>query len=118
MKLLRPDEPLRCLLVNPEFESKSFWDFTASCELMGAKTPTPPLGLLTAAALLPQQWQFRLVDCNVRKLTDADWQWADLICAGGMIPQQRPLRQLIDRAVADGKHIVIGGPGRRGQRRT
>ncbi len=106
---LHPDQPLRCLLVNPEFQGESFWDFTGTCELMGAKTPSPPLGLLTAAALLPQHWQFRLVDSPVRKLTDADWQWADLVCAGGMVPQQRGLRRLIDRAVARDKYIVVGG---------
>lgn len=104
-----PDAPLRCLLINPEFRGQSFWNFTVTCELMGAKATAPPLGLITVAALLPQQWQFRLVDLNVKPLDPADWEWADLICAGGMLPQQQSLRELIDRAVAEEKHIVVGG---------
>jgi radical SAM superfamily enzyme YgiQ (UPF0313 family) len=96
-------------LVNPEFRGQSFWNFTATCELMGAKTMAPPLGLITVAAILPQHWQFRLVDLNVKPLTQADWDWADLICTGGMLPQQQNLREIIDRAVAEDKYVVVGG---------
>ena len=106
---LTPDQPLRCLLINPEFRGQSFWNFTATCELMGAKTAAPPLGLITVAAILPQHWQFRLVDLNVKALTQADWDWADLICTGGMLPQQQALREIIDRAVAENKYVVVGG---------
>lgn len=104
-----PDQPLRCLLINPKFEEESFWDFTQPCQMIGAKAVTPPLGLLTVAALLPQHWEFRLVDTNVETLTAADWEWADLVCAGGMVPQQRDLRRLIDLCLAKNKHIVVGG---------
>lgn len=106
---LSPDQPLRCLLINPEFRGQSFWNFTATCELMGAKTMAPPLGLITVAAILPQHWQFRLVDMNVKPMTQEDWDWADLICTGGMLPQQQSLREIIDRAVAEEKYVVVGG---------
>jgi radical SAM superfamily enzyme YgiQ (UPF0313 family) len=106
---LDPDRPLHCLLINPAFHGRSFWDFTASIALLGAKAAAPPLGLLTVAALLPQHWRFRMLDLNVRPLTAADWQWADLICAGGMLPQQQSLREIIERAVAEDKYIVVGG---------
>jgi radical SAM superfamily enzyme YgiQ (UPF0313 family) len=106
---LDPDRTLRCLLINPGFRGKSFWDLTATLELIGAKSAAPPLGLLTVAALLPQHWQFRLLDLNVRPLTTADWEWADLICTGGMLPQQQSLREIIDRAVEEGKYVVVGG---------
>ena len=104
-----PDEALRCLLINPEFRTESFWSFTAACELKGAKTISPPLGLLTVAAILPQQWEFRLADLNVRPLSKADWDWADLICTGGMLPQQPSLFEIIDQAVLEDKYIVVGG---------
>jgi radical SAM superfamily enzyme YgiQ (UPF0313 family) len=42
-------------------------------------------------------------------LTSADWQWADVICTGGMLPQQESLREIIDRAVEDAKYVVVGG---------
>ncbi len=104
-----PDQILRCLLINPEFRTESFWSFTAACELKGAKSISPPLGLLTVAAILPQQWEFRLADLNVRPLSEADWDWADLICTGGMLPQQPSTLEIIDRAVEEDKYIVVGG---------
>ena len=106
---IEPDQSLRCLLINPEFRTESFWSFTAACELKGAKTISPPLGLLTVAAILPQQWEFRLADLNVRPLSKADWDWADLICTGGMLPQQPSLFEIIDKAVSEDKYIVVGG---------
>jgi radical SAM superfamily enzyme YgiQ (UPF0313 family) len=106
---LDPDRTLHCLLINPGFRGKSFWDFTATLALLGAKSASPPLGLLTVAALLPQRWQLRILDLNVRPLTTADWQWADLICTGGMLPQQQSLCEIIERAVAEAKYVVVGG---------
>jgi len=55
----------KCLLVFPKFPARSFFNYEATCKLMGAKSPTPPLGMVTVAALLPQSWEFRLVDRNV-----------------------------------------------------
>lgn len=56
---------VRCLLVYPEFTLRSFWNFKATCELQGAKYPATPLGLITVAAMLPAEWEVRLIDCNV-----------------------------------------------------
>ena len=41
------------LLIAPRFNGQSFWNFSAACEVHGAKFPAPPLGLITVAALLP-----------------------------------------------------------------
>ena len=106
----QPDERLTCLLIQPAFPSSNFWNLTESAATTGAKTVAPPLGLLTVAALLPQQWTFNLVDLNVRDVTDEEWNRADLICTGGMIPQQGGILALIDRANRDGKYVVVGGP--------
>jgi len=35
--------------------------------------------MITVAAILPQTWEFRLVDRNVQLETEADWAWADLV---------------------------------------
>ena len=106
---LSPDQAIRCLLINPEFRTESFWSFSASCELKGAKSISPPLGLLTVAAIMPQHWEFRLADLNVRPLQQSDWDWADMICTGGMLPQQPGLLEIIERAVSEDKYIVVGG---------
>jgi radical SAM superfamily enzyme YgiQ (UPF0313 family) len=100
----------RCLLVYPEFTNQSFWNYRAACELRGAKYPTAPLGLLTVAAMLPVDWELRLVDCNTQSLDDAALDWADLVLTGGMFPQQVSVLQIISRAKSHGKTVVVGGP--------
>jgi len=100
---------VRCLLVQVRFSAFSFWNFVAACETMGASTPSPPLGLLTVAALLPQHWQFRLLDLNTRPFSEEDWAWADLVCVGGMLPQQAGMLAVIERARRDGKFVAVGG---------
>jgi radical SAM superfamily enzyme YgiQ (UPF0313 family) len=39
----------------------------------------------------------------------AQLDWADIVMAGGMIPQQRSLLALIDLCHAHGKRIAVGG---------
>ncbi|MEY4630584.1 MAG: hypothetical protein RIQ81_704 [Pseudomonadota bacterium] len=107
---MHPDQKLKCLLISPKFPPNSFWNYVSAAELMGAKTPSPPLGLLTVAALLPQHWDIKLMDLNVMDFRQDWWQEADIICVGGMLPQQQGLMDLIKRANADGKFVVVGGP--------
>jgi radical SAM superfamily enzyme YgiQ (UPF0313 family) len=102
--------PTRALLVQPRFSARSFWNYTEVCRLTGAEYPAAPLGLMTVAALLPQRWHLRLVDENVRPLTGADFEWADIVLAGSMLPQQAAALRVIDWAHAAGKPVVVGGP--------
>jgi radical SAM superfamily enzyme YgiQ (UPF0313 family) len=98
------------LMIYPRFSAGSFWNYALSAELLGARYPTAPLGLITLAALLPSHWTIRLVNRNTETLEDADLAWADVIMTGGMLFQQADSLQLIRRAHAFGKPIVIGGP--------
>lgn len=100
---------MRVLLINPEFPS-SFWTLKESCELLGRKTLMAPLGLITLAALLPQDWEFRLADLNTRQLSADDWGWAEMVMLSGMIVQRDGLLSLIRKAKRDGKPVVVGGP--------
>jgi radical SAM superfamily enzyme YgiQ (UPF0313 family) len=100
----------RCLLVYPEFTLRSFWNFKATCDLQGAKYPATPLGLITVAAMLPRDWEVRLVDCNIESLLDEDLRWADVVFTGGMLPQQMSALKIIHRAQAFNKPVVVGGP--------
>jgi radical SAM superfamily enzyme YgiQ (UPF0313 family) len=100
---------MRVLLINPEFP-RSFWSLQESCVLLGRKTLMPPLGLLTLAALLPADWELRLVDLNTRQLRPGDWDWADLVMLSGMIVQREGMLHLIREAKARGKTVVVGGP--------
>jgi len=68
------------------------------------------LGLLTVAAMLPENWAKRLVDVNVRELRENDLVWADVVFISGMIAQRDSAHELIARCRAAGKKIVAGGP--------
>ena len=100
----------KCLIVHSEFSTFSFWNYVDVCKIVGAKYPAAPLGLMTAAALLPQQWEFKLVDANVEPLLVEHFEWADIVCIGGMLPQQQSTISVIDEAHQHGCPVVVGGP--------
>lgn len=100
----------KCLIVQSKFSSFSFWNYTEVCKLVGAKYPAAPLGLMTLAALLPQHWEFKLIDENVEPLLDEHFEWADLVCTGGMLPQQKGMLKIIDKAHQFQLPVVVGGP--------
>ena len=68
---------MKILLVYPEFPD-TFWSFKHALRFVGKKASMPPLGLLTIAAMLPAEWEKRLVDMNVSRLTRRDLEWAGL----------------------------------------
>ena len=76
------------LMVYPAFFGETFWNFSEVCELLGARYPAAPLGLITVAAMLPDTWDIRLINRNTEELTEADLAWADMVMTGGMLPQQ------------------------------
>ena len=100
----------RALLVYPEFRSASFWNYRETCELVDARYPAAPLGLCTIAAMLPADWDVKLVDRNIETWDDSMLDEADVVLTGGMMPQQRDCVDLIRKARAKGKTVVVGGP--------
>jgi len=100
---------MKVLLLYPEFPD-TFWSFKHALKFVRKKASLPPLGLLTVAAMLPKEWKMRLVDVNVRKCTDKDLDWADLVFISGMIAQQDSAHEWVTRCRAAGKTIVAGGP--------
>jgi radical SAM superfamily enzyme YgiQ (UPF0313 family) len=100
---------MNALLVWPKFDSFSWWNFEKVYELANVKYITPPLGLLTVAALLPKEWDLRLVDENVKELTDADLDWSDIVLVGAKIIHRARALSVIRRAKEHGKLVVVGG---------
>ncbi|MER3434370.1 MAG: B12-binding domain-containing radical SAM protein [Leptolyngbya sp. ERB_1_1] len=100
---------MRVLLLYPVFP-QSFWSFEKALQLVGRKAMLPPLGLITVAAILPQEWEFKLVDRNVRDVTEAEWNWADLVIMSAMIVQKGDLLEQIREAKRRGKRVAVGGP--------
>ena len=103
--------PTHCnvLMIYPRFSAGSFWNYSITAELFGARYPTIPLGLITLAAMLPGEWTVRLVNRNTETLDEADLDWADLVMTGGMLFQQADTLRLIGIAHTHGKPIARAG---------
>jgi radical SAM superfamily enzyme YgiQ (UPF0313 family) len=100
---------MNVLLVYPEFPD-TFWSFKHALPFQGKRSAYPPLGLLTVSALLPKSWEKRVVDLNVRRLGDADLDWADVVFFSGMMVQGPSMKEQIARAKRRGLRTVVGGP--------
>src|SRR5262249_31589308 len=98
------------LMVFPRFNQHSFWNLQAVCDTYGSRAQSPPLGMMTLAAMLPPGWDVRLVDRNADALEDDDPAWADMGMTGGMLPQPVHTLKLIELAHRHGKPVVVGGP--------
>lgn len=100
---------MKALLIWPILPN-SFWSYQETLDIAGLRSTNPPLGLITVAAMLPQTWEFRLIDRNVQPETDADWEWCDLAIISAMVIQRQDFRDLIQKGVAKGKKVAVGGP--------
>ena len=100
----------KVLMIFPRFNTNSFWNYRATCELKGARYPAAPLGLITVAALLPRSWEARLVNRNTETLGEADLEWADLVMTGGMLFQQPDTLRISEMCRMRRKPVVVGGP--------
>jgi radical SAM superfamily enzyme YgiQ (UPF0313 family) len=106
---MRVEAIMRALLVSPEYPN-TFWNFKYALRFVAKRAVYPPLGLLTVAAMLPADWDLRLVDMTVEPLSDDDLRWADLVCISAMSIQTKSVREVIARCVALGKPMLAGGP--------
>jgi radical SAM superfamily enzyme YgiQ (UPF0313 family) len=100
---------MKILLVYPEYPT-TFWSFTYALKFISKKASLPPLGLLTISAMLPAEWEQRLVDLNVRALTDADLRWADFVLLSAMSIQKESADAVIGRCRELGVKVIAGGP--------
>jgi radical SAM superfamily enzyme YgiQ (UPF0313 family) len=100
---------MKALLVYPEFPD-TFWSFKHALKFVRKRASTPPLGLATVAAMLPPDWELRLVDLNVTKLTERDLAWADAALLSAMVVQRESAREVIARCKQAGLTVIAGGP--------
>ena len=100
---------MKILLVYPEYPD-TFWGFKYALKFISKKASLPPLGLLTVAALLPEEWEKKLVDMTVTSLKDKDIKWADYIFISAMNIQRESVKKVISRGKRLGAKIVGGGP--------
>ena len=100
---------MRILFVYPETPN-TFWSFKDALKFVAKKSSEPPLGLITVAAMLPAEWEKRLVDLNISGLKDRDLLWADYVFVGGMEIQRDSFNQVVERCKRLGVKTVAGGP--------
>lgn len=99
----------KILMIWPKFPA-TYWGFQYAVPFLGKKAAIPPLGLLTVAALLPNDWKTKVVDMNFQELTDELIQEADIVFISAMLAQQISFTQVIQRCKKYGKKVVAGGP--------
>src|SRR5438874_5341829 len=106
-----PSHVRRILCVYPRY-ARSFGTFHHAYPLFGGRVRAfmPPQGLLVVAAYLPERWPVRFVDENSQPASADDFRWADAVFVSGMHIQQSQIRDVIARAHAHGRPVVIGGP--------
>ncbi len=100
---------MKILLVYPQYPD-TFWSFKHALKFTSTKGTYPPLGLLTVAAMLPDEWDKKLVDMNVTRLTDNDINWADYVFISAMVIQKDSVREVVSRCKELSTRIVAGGP--------
>lgn len=100
---------MNVLLVYPQYPD-SFWSFKHVMKFIAKKAAVPPLGLITVSALLPKEWNKRLVDINVSTLQTKDILWADYVFISAMYIQKESVDKVIELCLKYETRIVAGGP--------
>ncbi|MBN2165132.1 MAG: DUF4070 domain-containing protein [Marinilabiliaceae bacterium] len=100
---------MKILLVYPIYPD-SFWSFKHALKFISKKAAVPPLGLITVSAMLPNEWQKKIVDLNVSTLETNDIIWADYVFISAMYIQKESVNNIISECVKLDTKIVAGGP--------
>jgi radical SAM superfamily enzyme YgiQ (UPF0313 family) len=101
--------PVKVLLVYPEIPI-TFWSFKYALRFIGKKSASPPLGLITIAALLPKEWELKLIDTNVEKLRIRDLKRADYVFISAMNIQKASALHIINLCKSLNIIVIAGGP--------
>ena len=100
---------MNVILTNPSYP-QTFWSFDNVLKMTGKKALIPPLGLITVASLLPQDWKCKVIDLVFQEISEKDWAGADLVIVSGMIVQSRGILETIREGKKRGKKVLVGGP--------
>lgn len=100
---------MNILLVYPRYPD-TFWSFRHALRFISKRASFPPLGLLTVASMLPNDWGKRLVDMNVKPLKDDAIRWSDYVFISAMAVQKKSAQEVIERCKRLGRKTVAGGP--------
>jgi radical SAM superfamily enzyme YgiQ (UPF0313 family) len=99
---------VRVLLVNPAYK-QTYFSYNRVLQLLGKKSLSIPLGIITLAALLPRNWEIRLAELCAREISAEDWDFCDVVMVTGMGVQSASFLKTIREAKYRGKIVVAGG---------
>jgi len=100
---------INTLMIQPK-TPQSFWSHDSSLKSAGFKTVMPPLGLMTVAAMLPQNYDVKIIDLNVCDLDMQAVRWSDIVFLTGMWIHRESFVKVVAICHELGKTIVAGGP--------
>ena len=100
---------MNILLVVPHYPD-SFWAFKTILPYVGKKAACPPLGMLTVSAMLPKEWNKKLVNLNIEPLRIYDILWADYVFISAMYIQKKSVDEIINICLKYNIKMVAGGP--------
>lgn len=100
---------MKALLIYPQYPV-TFWSFKHILKFVSKKSSYPPLGLLTVAAMMPKEWEKKVVDLNCTHLSDDDIRWADMVFISAMVVQKESVNEVVRRCKELGVKTVGGGP--------
>ena len=103
-----PALPRKFLLVYPSVPPDTHWSFKYALRLIRRRSAMPPLGLVTVAAMLPQEADLRLVDLNIAALKDQDLAWADMVFVSAMRIQKAGVAEIIAACRRQAVPVVVG----------
>ncbi len=99
----------RIVMIYPEIPV-TYWSFNYTLSFIGKKASIPPLGLMTVASMLPEDWDVNLIDMNVTDLNRNDLERADLVFISAMLVQKPSFSEVVRLCNEMGKPVVAGGP--------
>ncbi len=99
---------MRVLLIYPEYEN-TFWNVKRVLRVVGKKAAYPPLGLLTVAAMLPDDWDLKLIDMNCEALEEEHIKRADYVMISSIVGQKQSTIKVVDKIQKMGKIVIAGG---------
>jgi radical SAM superfamily enzyme YgiQ (UPF0313 family) len=99
----------KALLVYPEMPP-TYWSMRYALPFLGKEAALPPRGLLKVAALLPPDWELRVLDQNVEALRREDIRQADLVLISAMLVQRPSFERTVALCGEFRPPVVAGGP--------
>jgi hypothetical protein len=97
---------MNILMIYPRYPV-TFWSFKYVLKYISKKAAFPPLGLLTVAAMLPSEWNIRLVDLNVEKMQKKDIEWADCVMISAMLIQKNSVNEILQECIRQDRKSVV-----------